>query len=200
MNLFCCTYLALYYCDIVPVLNLWSACQESKCKPSKIWEKHFKSMFMEQGKPVSNIASNIRFQLLILWQWKPVLEEEIVGLISKIKSGKASASDNIATELKQNLDWWSSLLAALLASIHISGLIPSGWNRAMISKILPIRLLLDLEKLYARHLNGQLTFYLEGHFVLTKAQTAFRKGRSFGWSVFYISLFSKKIFYFLERI
>lgn len=68
----------------------------------------------------------------------------------------------------------------------------------MISKILPIRLLLELGKLYARHLNGQLTSYLEEHFVLTKAQTAVRKGRSVVDLCFILAYLARKYSIFLK--
>ncbi|XP_061472647.1 uncharacterized protein LOC133380093 [Rhineura floridana] len=155
--------------------------------PASKWESYFAGIFAKSY----NTNSLLWDDFNNLPSWPPVSICEITALINKLKTGKVPCVDNIPPEfLKEHLDWWAPILAALFTAIDQSICIPDDWQMAIVvpiykkgkradpSNYRPISLLSVISRLYTSHLLEKLSSWLDDENLLADEQAGFRSGRS----------------------
>uniref|UniRef100_A0A803T0U9 ribonuclease H n=1 Tax=Anolis carolinensis TaxID=28377 RepID=A0A803T0U9_ANOCA len=164
---------------------------DSQISPAS-WEVYFQELYRDTYSENAGryVCPNISMESLP--SWPPVTTAEIERLVAQLKPGKAPGEDAIPPEvIKNNLDFWSPILASLFTCIDKYGQIPKDWGMAVIVPIYkrkgrqddpanyrPISLLNTISKIYTRHLYWKLLDWMEQENILAEEQAGFREGRS----------------------
>ena len=123
---------------------------------------------------------------------QPILNEEILAAIKKLKNNKSPGQDNILNEhIKNMADIFLQIYAHLFNLILDTGIVPASWavgdilpiykNKGSINlpeNYRPITLLGCLGKLFTVILNNRLNKYVEHYELMSNCQAGFRKGLS----------------------
>jgi hypothetical protein len=116
---------------------------------------------------------------------------EVFNAVKQAKNGKAWGCDNIPMEILKN-DCSVSFLHILYNICFSKGIIPSAWNKIIISPIPKsstadprdplsyrgLSLSCTMYKIYCTILNNRLSKWAESNNILSDEQNGFRKGRS----------------------
>lgn len=137
--------------------------------------------------------------------WTPVPKEEVIELISTLKTGKVTGPDGILCEfLINNPSWWAEPLANLFMLIDQIGILPDSWLSSILVPIFkkgepafpgnyrPISLLSSIGKLYARHLLKRLTDWAQENRLPGREQISFHPGSSTLDHELLLSFFAEK--------
>ena len=172
--------------SLVSSSTTFSSSDPSSSIPSEEWIAHFSTIFFS---PNPNPPSDPSLQALP--DWPPVTSEEILDLISSLKSGKAPGPDQVLTEiLTSNPHWWSHSLANFFTLVNHSGTLPNSWlistlipifkkgDPSLPSNYRPISLLSFIGKLYSKSLLAKLSAWASSINLPGKEQIGFRSGAS----------------------
>uniref|UniRef100_A0A670IDE3 Reverse transcriptase domain-containing protein n=1 Tax=Podarcis muralis TaxID=64176 RepID=A0A670IDE3_PODMU len=155
--------------------------------PAPVWESYLRNYFALPDLNINTIDGF--YEQLPLWP--PTDPEEIHGLISNLKVGKAPGPDLVPAEaIKLHADWWAKILAITFDAVNNSGKVPRIWKDAIIIPIHKkgstddpgnyrnISLLSIIGKIYARFLLTKLTKWAEENNLIGPEQAGFRPNQS----------------------
>lgn len=122
---------------------------------------------------------------------KPITQNELIVIISKLKTNSSSGPDGISSKLIKNIHpFITSPLAHIINLIFKNGKLPYQWKESIITPVYksgrrddisnyrPISIINNFAKIFEHSLKIRLTKYLNDNQVLTDRQFGFMSGSS----------------------
>lgn len=124
------------------------------------------------------------------WMYlKPITQNELIDIISKLKTNSSSGPDGISSKLIKNIHpFILSPLAHIINMIFKNGKLPHQWKESIITPVYksgkrdsvgnyrPISIINNFAKIFEHSLKSRLTNYLNDKRVLTDRQFGFISG------------------------
>jgi hypothetical protein len=180
-----------------------------------VWKEAFRRIFAIDAddkafrmEKLEEIQQEVRDEMAISRQFddlnddlnRPIVSEEVLGVIGKLKQGKAAGVDTIVYEIfKYGGEGIGQATARLCEEIFRLERVPKDWARGLIFPLykdgdnrIPenyrgVTLLSVVGKIYTSVLNARVTSWCEKYGVLSEEQAGFRPGRSTSDHIFSIS-------------